>query len=90
MSYVYVTDNKPNAYEVCVGDKIVAYINEDNNTIDAVRALGEEVEKRFGSSELKNILTFNKAQVANSFITDNGKLRNAVLTNASIEVETLE
>ena len=88
MSYVYVTDNKPNAYEVCVGDKIVAYINEDNNTIDAVRALGEEVEKRFGSSELKNILTFNKAQVANSFITDNGKLRNAVLTNASIEVET--
>jgi murein DD-endopeptidase MepM/ murein hydrolase activator NlpD len=87
MSYVYITDNKPNAYEVCVGDKIVAYIKEDNNAIDAVRALGEEVEKRFGSSELKNILTFNKAQVANSFITDKSKLRNVVLNNASIEVE---
>lgn len=87
VSYVYITDNKPNAYEVCVGDKIVAYIKEDNNAVDAVRALGEEVEKRFGSSELKNILTFNKAQVANSFITDKSKLRNVVLSNASIEIE---
>jgi murein DD-endopeptidase MepM/ murein hydrolase activator NlpD len=87
VSYVYITDNKPNAYEVCVGDKIVAYIKEDNNAIDAVRAIGEEVEKRFGSSELKSILTFNRAQVTNSFITDKSKLRNAVLTNASIEVE---
>jgi murein DD-endopeptidase MepM/ murein hydrolase activator NlpD len=87
VSYVYITDNKPNAYEVCVGDKIVAYIKEDNNAIDAIRAIGEEVEKRFGSSELKSILTFNRAQVTNSFITDKSKLRNAVLTNASIEVE---
>ncbi len=88
MSYVYILDNKPNAYEVCVGDKVVAYIKEDKNTVDIIKALGEEVEKRFGSSELKSMLTFNKAQVASSFITDSSKLRSTVLKNATIEVES--
>lgn len=86
MSYTYIIDNKPNAYEVCVGDKVVAYIREDKDSVNIIKALGEEVEKRFGSSELKNILTFNKAQVANSFITDKSLLRKAVLTNAPLEV----
>lgn len=87
MSYIYIIENKANAYEVRVGDKVVAYINEDNNTVNMIKAISEDVEKRFGSSELKNILSFNKAQVANSFITDENKLKKAVLNNAQIEVE---
>jgi murein DD-endopeptidase MepM/ murein hydrolase activator NlpD len=87
MSYVYIVDNKPNAFEVRVGDKVVAYINEDESTLNIIKALGDEIEEKFGSSELKNILTFNKAQVANSFITDKSNIRNIVLSKASIEVE---
>jgi murein DD-endopeptidase MepM/ murein hydrolase activator NlpD len=88
MSYVLITDNKPNAYEVCVGDKVIAYVSQDKDTFNFVKALGEEVEKKFGSSELKNKLIINKAQVDGSFLSDKEALKKAVFTSASVEVDS--
>jgi murein DD-endopeptidase MepM/ murein hydrolase activator NlpD len=87
VSYVYIYDNKPNAYEVSVNDKVVAYIREDNDAVSFIKALGDEVQNRFGSPKLKECIALNKAKVSEQYLSDSGALRKAVLANSDIEVE---
>jgi murein DD-endopeptidase MepM/ murein hydrolase activator NlpD len=87
LSYVYITDNKPNAYEVSVDNKVIAYIREDKDAISFIKALGEEVQNRFGSPKLKECLALNKAKVSEEFFVDNNTVRKVVLANSDIEVD---
>lgn len=87
-SYVYAVDNKPNAYEVMIGDKVVAYINEDKNSLDAIKALGEEVEKRFTSVKFKEELVLNKVKITDDYLTSEKDLKKTVLQNSGLEVDS--
>jgi murein DD-endopeptidase MepM/ murein hydrolase activator NlpD len=89
VSYVYYTENKANAYEVCISGKPVAYIKEDKENLNAVEALEDEVESRFASSKLRDTLTINKSKVTEDFLISEGMLSSTILQNCNFTVDAL-
>lgn len=89
ISSVCYASNKPNSYEVRIGGKVAAYISESDKSIEFVKNIGEEFEKRFGSSKLKDSITFSKAQVSGDYLTDNSGIKTAIAQNCPIEVDAL-
>jgi murein DD-endopeptidase MepM/ murein hydrolase activator NlpD len=79
--------NKPNAYEVSVDKKVVAYVKDDKNDLDIVWNLVDEVSRRFSSSKLKDTISINKVKVNEDFLTKDTLIRKAIIENSDILVD---
>lgn len=84
---ILYTNNKPNAYEVRVDNKVIAYVRDDKKDLDIVKSLGDEVLKRFDNSKLKDSLTITKAKVNEDFLVDNTQLRKVIMENSDLLVD---
>jgi murein DD-endopeptidase MepM/ murein hydrolase activator NlpD len=79
--------NKPNAYEVSVDKKVVAYVKDDKNDLDIVWNLVDEVSRRFSSSKLKDTISINKVKVNEDFLTKDTLIRKTIIENSDILVD---
>lgn len=79
--------NKPNAYEVSVDKKVVAYVKDDKNDLDIVWNLVDEVSRRFYSSKLKDTISINKVKVNEDFLTKDTLIRKAIIENSDMLVD---
>lgn len=89
VSSIYYRMNKPNAYEIRVEDKVVAYVKANDNIFSKIKDLGDEVEGRFKTSKLKDSITVFNSKVAADYLIDEKLLDKAIIQNSNIEVEAL-
>ncbi|MCM8711569.1 peptidoglycan DD-metalloendopeptidase family protein [Clostridium sp. SYSU_GA19001] len=89
VSSVYYKINKPNAYEIRVEDKVVAYVKVDNSIFSKIKALGDEVEKRFKTSKLKDSIAVYKSTVTEDYFIDEKLLDKAIIQNSGIQIDAL-
>lgn len=86
-SYIFITENKANAYEISIGDKVVAYSIEDQKSLDIVNSLEQEIKNRFGASQLKESIAVNKVRVQEGSVVSDKALKQTILQNSKMEVE---
>jgi murein DD-endopeptidase MepM/ murein hydrolase activator NlpD len=79
--------NKPNAYEICIDNKVVAYIKDSKEELDLVNSVVDEVSRRFATLKLKNALTINKVKVNEGYLTEKPLLKKAIIENSDILID---
>lgn len=80
---------EPNAYEVSVGGKVVAYLENNESSLNLIKSLDAKLKERFKSSNIKQGLEVKSTQVSEDFITDEKMLDKAVVQSSNIEVEAV-
>lgn len=89
VSSMYYEDSKPNAYEIRVFDKVVAYVKADKDVFNEINSIGTEVESRFKTSELKNNIAVFSSRVTEDYLIDNKLVEKAIIQNSGMKVEAL-
>lgn len=87
LSSVLYFNNKPNAYEVDIDNRLVAYISFDNKALKTVNNLRDELNKRFEGQKLLENLTINKAKVDDAYITPQDKIEKDITNNSDLLVD---
>lgn len=80
-------NNKPNAYEVRVDKKLVAYVKDDKNDLDIVKNLVNDVTKRFSASKLKDTLTINKVKVNEDYLIKDTLIQKVIIENSDLLID---
>jgi murein DD-endopeptidase MepM/ murein hydrolase activator NlpD len=89
MSSICYAQFMPNAYEVTVGNKIVAYIKYTKENFQLVQTIGEELGGKFNSSDIKACIATSKAQVPKDYFIEEKLLEKAIVQNSNLQVEAL-
>lgn len=89
VSSMYYKANKPNAYEIRVFDKVVAYVRADKEVFNNIQRIGREVEDRFKTPILKENITVFNSKVTEDYFIDGGLVEKAIVQNSDMEVEAL-
>lgn len=82
-------NTKPNAYEVCLNGKKVAYVKnkEDFNNIN--KQIKSSIEKRF-NVKLKNNIDFNDIKASKDIYTSKKIIKDSIVNNNNIKVKGIE
>lgn len=87
ISSILYSVNEPNAYEICIDKKVIAYINNDKKDLDLVNNIVEELSSRFSTLKLKNSLTINTVKINEELITDDSFLKESIVDNSGILID---
>lgn len=84
---ILYSNNRPNAYEVCVDKKVIAYVKDDKKDLSLVKNLVDEVTKRFSTSQLKDSLTINKVKVNEDYLIEDDFIKKAIIENSDLLID---
>ncbi len=87
VSSVYYKENTPNAYEIKVFDKAVAYVKADENALKQIAKINNELENRFKSTNFKDSIFVFNSKVNEDYLIDDKLLEKSIIQNGGIEVE---
>lgn len=78
---------EPNAYEVSVNDKVIAYIRNSESNLNLVGSLNLKLKERFNNSNIEQLIEFKSTQVPEDYFTDEKLLEQAIAQNSNLEVD---
>lgn len=87
ISSILYSVNEPNAYEICINKKVIAYINNDKKDLDLVNNIVEELSSRFSTLKLKNSITINTVKINEELLTDDSLIKKSIVENSGILVD---
>lgn len=84
---ILYNNNKPNAYEISIDKKVIAYVKDDKKGLSLVKSTVDEVTRRFSTSKLKDALTINKVKVNEDFLTEDTLISKVIIENSDLLVD---
>jgi murein DD-endopeptidase MepM/ murein hydrolase activator NlpD len=80
---------EPNAYEVSVNGKVIAYIRNSESNLNLVGSLNLKLKERFNNSNIEQLIEFKSTQVPEDYFSDEKLLEQAIAKNSNLEVEAV-
>lgn len=87
ISSILYSVNEPNAYEICINKKVIAYINNDKKDLDLVNKIVEELSSRFSTLKLKNSITINTVKINEELLIDDSLIKKSIVDNSGTLVD---
>lgn len=89
ISFMYYKANIPNAYEIRVFDKVVAYVGRDKDMLSDISKAVNKIDNRFTALNLKDNITVFNSKVTEDYLIDDKLIEKAIVQNGGVEVEAL-
>lgn len=81
---------KPNAYEIKMNDKLIAYVNDLDLFEEYVKGLEKEINKKFKEFKFTDKFTYSKIHIEYKFLTTKNHIEKNIINNSKTKVEALE